>query len=161
MTSTIVTVLIVIVIIALPVWLLMHLQGAEKGKFKKEIAALCKKEEISISENESWGNKIILVDREKEKAALIILGDIQNRVFTADLKNYSKCSVEKNYLNGGSKGSAIVFSSIVLRFVARSKSVEDLVFPLYTDHEDMTLSNELQIAGEWSDKFNGIIRRHN
>ncbi len=161
MTSTIITVIIVIAIIALPVWLLMHLQGAEKGKFKKEIAALTKKEGISISENESWGNKFIGVDREQEKAALIILGDPQNRVFIADLKNYSKCSVEKNLLNAGGKGNAIVYSSIVLRFVARSRSAEDLVFPLYTDHEDMTLTNELQIAGEWSEKFNGIMRKHN
>jgi hypothetical protein len=161
MTSTIITVIIVIAIIALPVWLLMHLQGAEKGKFKKAIAALSQKEGISISENEPWGNKIIGVDREQEKAALIILGDPHNRVFIADLKNYSKCNVEKNLLNAGSKGNAIVYSSIVLRFVARSKSVEDLAFPLYTDHEDMTLSNELQIAGEWSEKLNGVMRKHN
>lgn len=77
------------------------------------------------------------------------------------MKNYSKCNVEKNLLNAGSKGNAIVYSSIVLRFVARSKSVEDLAFPLYTDHEDMTLSNELQIAGEWSEKLNGVMRKHN
>lgn len=161
MDSTIIIGIIIIAIIIVPIWYLMHSQGAGKRKLEKELASLGEKDGIRISEHESWGNKVIGLDRENEKAAFLIQGNPQSRILMADLKKYTRCIVEKNMLDTGSKGNAIVFSSIFLRFLAKEKGAEDLLFPLFVDHEDMTLSNELQIAEEWSEKFKVILRRHN
>ncbi len=138
----------------------MYTQGAGKRKLEKEMAALGQKDGIFISEHESWGNKVIGMDREHEKAAFLIEGNPQSKIVLADLKKYSKCYMEKNILDTQSKGNAIVVNSISLCFAPKEKSGEILFFPLYTDQEDMTLTNELQIAEEWSGKYNVIMRRH-
>ncbi|HNZ69238.1 MAG: hypothetical protein WBK43_05865 [Prolixibacteraceae bacterium] len=160
MNSIVIIGIIITALIVGPIWWLIHTQGAGKRKLEKELAALGQKEGIEISEHQSWSNKVIGLDREHEKAAFLIQGNPQNKIILADLKKYTGCSVEKKLLENGSKENAILFSSIALCFTPREKSAPALVFPLYTDEEDMTLNNELHIAEEWSGKFNVIIRRN-
>jgi hypothetical protein len=160
MNSTIIVGIIIIAMIIVPIWYLIHSQSTGKRKLEKELAALGKNGEINISEHESWGNKVIGLDRENEKAAFFVQGSPKNKILLADLKKFTKCYVEKNLLNTNNMSNAFIYSSVQVRFSPREKSGEELVFPLFVDHEDMTLSNELQIAEAWSEKLNVIMRKH-
>ena len=114
---------------------------------------------ISISEHESFKNKVIGLDREGHKGALAVFNSNDNKVYIADLKQYSRCSVNKELLNSGSKYDNDVISRISLRFSPKNKGTEELVFPVYSDTEDKDLANELMVAQEWAEKFNLVIQK--
>lgn len=161
MSATAITGIVIIALIIVPIWYLIHSQGAGKRKMEKELATLGQKGEMSISEHEAWSNKVIGLDREHEKAAFFVQASPQSKILVADLKLFSRCQVERNLLETQPKGNAIVYSSIRIRFIPREKATTEVAFPLFTDTEDMTLSNELQLAEEWSEKFNIVMKKHN
>ncbi len=161
MSSTVIIGIIIVAVIVVPIWYLIYSQGSGKRKLEKELAAMGKGRDLNITEHESWGNKVIGLDREKEKAAFAIHKTPQSQVFITDLPQYARCFMEKNALDTKGKGNAIVISQVLIHFIGKDKGIPDVTFPLFVDSEDMTLSNELQIAEEWTEKFNVILRRHN
>jgi hypothetical protein len=161
MSSTVWIGILFAAIIIVPIWMLVLHQSAGKRKLEKEITSLGKGHNIEITEHESFKNKVIGIDREGFKGALAIFNEHGNQVFLADLKQFSRCYVDKELLNSGSKYDNDVVSKITLQFVARTKGTENLVFPVYTDTIDKDLANELMIAQEWADKFNGVIHKFN
>jgi len=161
MNTTIIIGIIITAAIVVPIGWLIRAQGAGKRKLEKEIAALGNKSELNITEHESWNNKVIAIDRDGGKAFFAVFGNPSNQVQIAELKNFDRCYTVKNLLNSGSKYDNEVISNISIHFVPSGKGAQELVFPLYIDSVDLTLGNELQIAAEWVDKFNGAIRRLN
>jgi hypothetical protein len=161
MNSTVLIGILFAAIIIFPIWFLVLHQSAGKRKLEKEISALGKGHNIEISEHESFKNKVIGIDREGYKGAFAIFNELGNQVLVADLKQYSRCYVDRILLNSGSKYDNEVVSKISLQFVVKTKGIENLVFPVYTDTVDKDLANELMIAQEWADKFNGIIHKIN
>jgi len=160
MNATIITGIIITLLIVGPIWWLIRSQSAGKRKLQKEIASLGTGYDINITEHESWGNKVIGIDRDGDKAACVILSNPSNQVFIADLKKFGRCYVEKNLLNSGSKYDNDVISSINIHFVSREKETPDLIFPIYKESVDVALGNDLQIVEEWVDKFNGVIHKN-
>lgn len=161
MSSTAIIGLIIVAIIILPIWYLIHSLGSGKRKLEKELAALWKGGTLNITEHESWGNKVIGLDREGEIAAFAIFENPHSQVFIADLQQYSKCNMEKTALDTKGKENAMVISHVLIRFVGKEKGTPDVTFPLFGNPEGGTLSNELQIAEEWTEKFNVILRKYN
>jgi len=159
MNSVTIIGIIFFAVIVVPIAMLIRSQSAGKRKLQKEITALGKGNEIDISEHESWKNKVIGIDRENNKGAFAIIHPPKNQIFIADLNLYSRCFVNREMLDPGSKNDSNVISKISIQFVAREKGTENLVFPLYVDTEDQTLGNELMIAEEWADKFNGMVHK--
>jgi hypothetical protein len=151
--------IIIIAFFITPIWVLARSQSLGKRKLQKVIASLGQGYEIKIAEHESWSNKVIGLDREGSKAAFAILNNPENKVYIADLKQYSYCGVVKNLLGSGSKYENDAISSINLQFLVRTKGTENLSFPLYSDSVDSNLGNELLIAKQWADKFNGVIHK--
>ena len=147
-------------LIIIPIWLLIRSQNVGKRKLQKEINSLGKGYNIEITEYESWKNRVIGIDRENAKGALAIFKEPENQVFIADLKLYSRCFVDKELLNSGSKYDNNVISKINLQFVARAKDTGNLVFPIFVDSDDLNLGNELMIANKWADLFNLIIHKY-
>jgi hypothetical protein len=147
-------------LIIVPIWLLIRSQSVGKRKLQKEINSLGKGYNIDITEYESWKNRVIGVDRENAKGAFAIINPPESQVFIADLKQYSRCFVDKELLNSGSKYDNNVISKINIRFVARSKETGNLVFPIFLDSVDLNLTNELVIANKWADLFNIIIHKY-
>ncbi len=161
MDTTIIIGIIITAAIVVPIGWLIRSQGAGKRKLEKEIAALGDKSELNITEHESWNNKVIAIDRDGGKAFFAVFGNPSKQVQIAELKKFNRCYTVKNLLNSGSKYDNEVISNISIHFVPSEKGAQELVFPLYTDSVDLTLGNELQVAAEWVDKFNGVIRKLN
>jgi len=161
MNSVTIIGIIIVAVIVVPIWYLIYSQGSGKRKLEKELAAMGKGSDLHITEHESWGDKVIGLDREGEKAAFAVHKNPHSEVFTADLRHYAKCYTEKNALETKGNGNTIVISSVMIHFVGKEKGTPDVTFPLFVDSEDMTLTNELQIAEEWTEKFNVILRKHN
>jgi hypothetical protein len=151
--------IIITALIVIPIWLLIRSQNVGKRKLQKEINALGKGNNIEITEYESWKNRVIGLDRENAKGAFAILNTPESQVFIADLKQYSRCFVDKEMLNSGSKYDNNVISKINIQFVARAKDTGNLVFPIFVDSVDPNLGNELMIANKWADLFNIIIHK--
>jgi len=158
MNSTLITGIIIILAIIVPIWLLMRSQTQGKRKLQKKLAILGKGNALNITESESFGNKVIGLDREGAKVAFSDFTDKEKEVYIADLKLFDHCFVDKKYLTTTYKKAGDVISGIDLNFVASSKGASGLVIPLYDDSRDQTLTNELQIAQEWADKITLIIR---
>jgi hypothetical protein len=151
--------IIITALIIVPIWLLIRSQNVGKRKLQKEINALGKGYNIEITEYESWKNRVIGVDRPNAKGALAILNPTESQVFIADLKQYSRCFVDKEFLKSDSKYNNNVISKINIQFVARAKDTGNLVFPIFVDSIDLNLANELMIANKWADLFNLIIHK--
>ncbi len=158
MNSIAVIGILIILAILFPIWLLMRSQSSGKRKLQKKMAMLGKGNAMDITECESWGTKVIGLDRQGAKVAYTDFRTSENAVHIADLNLFERCLAEKRYLENGSKKAGDVISSVYLRFASLSKNGSDLVFPLYEDSSDLTLTNELQIAQEWADKLSNIIR---
>jgi len=151
--------IVIVALIVIPIWYLIYSQGAGKRKLQKEIEALGKGLNISISEHESFKNKVIGLDREGQKGAFAVLNGTDNKVYIADLKLYTRCSVNKELLNSGSKYDNDVVSRISLHFSPKNKATVELVFPVYSEEEDSDLANELMVAQSWAEKFNMVIHK--
>ena len=158
MNSVTIIGIILAALIIVPIWFLIMHQNAGKRKLEKEIASLGKGLNISISEHESFKNKVIGLDRDGHKAALAVFNGSENRVYVADLKQYNRCTVTKDLLNSGSRYDNDVVSRVALQFIAREKGKENMTFPVYDEAEDKDLANELVVAQEWAEKFNMLIR---
>ncbi|HNX79438.1 MAG TPA: hypothetical protein PKJ24_06130 [Prolixibacteraceae bacterium] len=151
--------IIITALIIVPIWYLIHTQGAGKRKLEKEISALGKGMNISISEHESFKNKVIGIDREGFKGALAVLTPGDHKLYIADLKQFNRCSVNKELLNSGSKYDNDVVNKITLRFTPKNKGTEEVTFPVYSEAEDKDLANELMVAQNWAEKFNLVIQK--
>ena len=147
--------------IILPIWYLIRSQNAGKRKLEKEIKALGKGEDLNISEHESWGNKIIGLDREGTKVAFVDQRSSDKQITIMDLKKFSRCYLNKETIPPATKKGSEIVSSVSLNFVAKEKANPDEVITLFRDTVDLTLTNELHIAGEWADKINMVIRNNN
>jgi hypothetical protein len=159
MNSTTIIGIILLLAIILPIWYLIRSQNAGKRKLEKEIRALGKGVDLNISEHESWGNKIIGIDREKAKVAFVNEKTADKEIRIMDLKMFSKCYVNKETIPPSTKKGSEVVSRVSLNFVPNEKGNPDEVITLFRDTVDLTLTNELHIAGEWADKLNVVIRK--
>lgn len=160
MDSTLIIGIIIVLAIVSPIWWLIRSQSAGKRKLENEVAAQGNGFSLNITEHESWGSKVIGIDREGEKAAFAVFGNPSNQLYVADLKQFSRCYAEKKLLDTKVKGATDTFTDILIHFVPRDKGARDVIFPIYSDAVDTSLGNELHISEEWIDKINGIIHRN-
>jgi hypothetical protein len=160
MNSTTIIGIILLFAIILPVWILIRNQNAGKRKLEKEIKTLGKGEDLNISEHESWGNKIIGLDRDGAKVAFVDQRSSDKKIVVVDLKIVSRCYLNKETTPPATKKGSEIVNRISLNFVPNEKGNPEEVITLFLDTVDMTLTNELHIAGEWMDKINVIIRKN-
>ena len=151
--------IVITALIIIPIWYLIQSQSAGKRKLEKEISALGKGLSISITEHESFKNKVIGIDRDGLKGAMAVFHAGENQLFVADLKLFNRCSVYKELLNSGSKYDNDVISKISLRFSPKNKETQEIWFPVYAESEDRDLANELILAQNWAEKFNMVIHK--
>ncbi len=113
----------------------------------------------SISECKTWNNSIIGID--KVKHVVLFVSNNENVVFEKEIKlnEINKCKVvTKSHTTGFKKENYKVVDSISLAFECKRKTSPDEILDFYNDSFDgLTLSGELQIAGQWAKIVNDEI----
>jgi hypothetical protein len=142
----------------IPALIVILKQRTEKKKLEQFLSEFEKRENIQITEHETWRNKIIGMDAHSRKAIFIVRDKEHNDNLIIDLGNFSGCSVVRSIITSETDKNIQAVSAVRIRFASRDKAHPDQLMTLYNEEADQTLASELRTAENWSQIFNKIIR---
>jgi hypothetical protein len=159
MNSTIIIGIILLSGFIIPAFFVIRKQNRDKKLLEEFFGNIEKNHQMKVTEHESWRNRVIGIDNDKQKALYVIHDKTEDEIQVVDLRYVTACTVEKNVVTSEFNKSIQAVNSIRIRFRGRDKAHPDQVFILYSEEKDQNLGSELRIAEAWAERFNKLIRK--
>jgi len=150
---------VLLAIFILPLVYLVNMQKNKDKKLQKILLALAKKLNVEISQSEFWNSGYCLgIDNTNRKLLYLYKKNEKEESTLIDLTEVKKCKSSNINRNVKTKsGNIYVIDRIELVFSYKDSTIADKSLKLYSAEDDMSLSNELQVAEKWQNLINSKL----
>jgi len=147
-TTTILLTVAIILLCALLIALALRNKSKKEKKFKERILNIAGTG-AKLEQFDGWGNKAIAIDNLNHK-----LYFFSNRIDyghkVIDLSDIQKVSLVKTHHNGVLKDSGVI-KNVELYLLSKDKAKPNIELEFYnSEHDSLTIREELQLAEKWS-----------
>lgn len=150
---------VLVAIFILPLVYLVNMQKNKDKKILKSFNAVAKKFNVSITKSEIWNSGYCIgIDDSNKKLLYFYKKNGKEESTLIDLSEVKKCKSSNINRNVKTKsGNIYVIDRIELVFSYKDSSIADKALMFYSAVDDMTLSNELQLAEKWQNAISSLM----
>ena len=156
-TTTILLTVAIIILCALPIALVLRNKSKNEKKFRERLSNIGG-DGATLKKFDRWGNKAVAVDNRNHK--LYFFSDrIDNGHKVIDLSELQQVSLIKTHHNGGLQASGVI-KKVELYLIPKDKAKPNIELEFYnSEHDSLTIREELQLAEKWSTILESSISR--
>jgi hypothetical protein len=154
-TSTIIIALISIAVMSLPFVLSVYNQKKVEKQFIQHARTLAKEFNNTIDRYDVFLNGIIALDENAQILYFVHKENGEQRTTRIPLTEHNKCEVAVTELKSNAKNTVI--ETVGIKFPPKTTAQGTVEIKLYDGRTGLTLSNELQLAKNWTGLLNELI----
>jgi hypothetical protein len=160
MDSSLLIISLVLLTLFLVPFIILASRSSHKQKTRINLLnSFFEKEELKVSEHESWGNHIIGINPEAGKVVFISFDKVEIKTEIIDLHKIKKCEVHQ--LTSKVDSQTEVTNLAGLKFLYKEQSTPTLILEFFNGYLRGQLTNEMAVAKKWAGYINSSINKIN